>query len=257
MLHDILATYASLLDFHMWAEVLSKPSSWGLILSLAILECLLSADNALVLSAFVQRLPKHQQKKALVYGLWGAYLFRFILIGLGTYLIHLWFIKLLGALYLLWLSIKFFKDKYFSRESEVKPSEVVHQGKQSFLVRIFGMFWATIISIELMDLSFSVDSILASLAVSEEVWIVMLGGMIGILMMRGIATVFIQLMNKVPELETTAYILILFIGTKMGLTIIDIHIPNSIFFTIMIAAFVATFVVHHFRKKALLKKRMH
>lgn len=252
MLHDILANYASLLDLHMWIEELSKPSSWGLVASLAVLEILLSADNALVLSAFVQRLPKHQQKKALVYGLWGAYLFRFILIGLGTYLIHLWFIKLLGSLYLLWLSINFFRQKFFSKEPEddaPKSTEV-----KGVLVRVFGLFWATIISIELMDLSFSVDSILASLAVSDEVWLVMLGGMLGILVMRGIATVFITLMQKVPELETTAYILIAFIAVKMGITLIDIEIQNSIFFTVMIAAFAITFIVHYIKEN---KRRRH
>ncbi|MGM9923443.1 MAG: hypothetical protein ACI35R_04245 [Bacillus sp. (in: firmicutes)] len=247
MLHDILATYATLLDFNMWVEELSKPSSWGMILSLAVLECLLSADNALVLSAFVQRLPKHQQKKALIYGLWGAYLFRFILIGLGTYLIHLWFIKLLGALYLLWLAGKFFKDKLTAKSLEAEET-TAPKPAQGFLVKTFGLFWATIISIELMDLSFSVDSILASLAISDEVWLVLLGGMLGILLMRGIATVFINLMNKVPELETTAYVLITFIGIKMGLTLVDIHIPNSIFFTIMILAFVATFAIHYSRQ---------
>lgn len=243
MLHDIFASYASLLDLSMWAEELSKPSSWGMILSLAVMECLLSADNALVLSAFVQRLPKHQQRKALVYGLWGAYIFRFILIGLGAYLIHLWFIKLLGALYLLWLAIKFFIDKHSPKEENHNP-----KAAGGILVKMFGVFWATIISIELMDLSFSVDSILASLAISDELWLVLLGGMLGILLMRGIATVFITLMNKVPELETTAYILIAFIGTKMGLTLVDIHIPNSIFFTVMILAFVATFAVHYVHK---------
>ncbi|WP_081707737.1 TerC family protein [Bacillus massiliigorillae] len=247
MIHDIFASYASLLDLNMWIEELSKPSSWGMILSLAVLECLLSADNALVLSAFVQRLPKHQQKKALVYGLWGAYIFRFILIGLGAYLIHLWFIKLLGALYLLWLAFKFFKDKYSSK-STTEEENHTPKAAGGMLVKMFGVFWATIISIELMDLSFSVDSILASLAVSDELWLVLLGGMLGILLMRGIATLFIELMNKVPELETTAYILIAFIGAKMGLTLLDIEIPNSIFFTVMILAFVVTFVVHYFHK---------
>ncbi|MFS0783714.1 TerC family protein [Bacillus sp. 1P06AnD] len=248
MLHDILASYASLLDLHMWIEELSKPSSWGLVASLAVLEILLSADNALVLSAFVQRLPKHQQKKALVYGLWGAYIFRFILIGLGTYLIHLWFIKLLGALYLLWLSINFFREKFSSSSEKEEDGAPEQKEIKGVLVRTFGLFWATIISIELMDLSFSVDSILASLAVSDEVWLVLLGGMIGILVMRGIATVFITLMEKVPELETTAYLLIAFIAVKMGITLIDIEIPNSIFFTVMIVAFVATFIVHYVKE---------
>jgi YkoY family integral membrane protein len=246
MWEDILATYASMLDWHMWAEVLTSPKAWGLILSLAVLECILSADNALVLSAFVKPLPKDLQKKALVYGLWGAYLFRFIFIGLGTFLIKLWFIKLIGALYLLWLAVKFFIDKYGKKEEAEEDEERKPGG---WLTKTFGFFWATVISVELMDLAFSVDSILTALAVSDEVWVILLGGMIGILMMRGIATFFISLMNRVPELETTAYVLITFIAVKMGLTLIDIHIPNEVFIAVLVLAFVVTFIIHGIRSR--------
>lgn len=245
MLEEVFSTYASMFDWHMWIKVLTSSESWGLILSLAVMECILSADNALVLSAFVKPLPKEQQKKALVYGLWGAYIFRFIFIGLGTVLIKFWPIKLIGALYLLYLAFKFFREKSKGQdadeEANVKP--------KGWLVKVFGVFWATVISVELMDLAFSVDSILTALAISEQVWVVLLGGMIGILLMRGIATFFITLMNKVPELETTAYVLIVFIALKMGLTLVNIHIPNEIFIIILVLAFLLTFVIHAFRSK--------
>ena len=245
MWEGILSTYASMFDWQMWAEVLTSPKAWGLILSLAVLECILSADNALVLSAFVKPLPKAQQKKALVYGLWGAYIFRFIFIGLGTFLIKLWWIKLIGALYLLWLAVKFFKDKLSHKDAGGEEDQVQPKG---WLVKIFGVFWATVISVELMDLAFSVDSILTALAVSEEVWVILLGGMIGILLMRGVATFFIALMDRVPELETTAYILITFIAIKMGLTLVDIHIPNEIFIGFLVLSFIVTFIIHYIRK---------
>jgi len=80
MLQNILSTYASFFDLHMWKEVLSDPVAWGLIGSLVLLEGLLSADNALVLAVMVRHLPEEQRKKALMYGLWGAYIFRFIAI---------------------------------------------------------------------------------------------------------------------------------------------------------------------------------
>ncbi|PFN99444.1 hypothetical protein COJ85_19860 [Bacillus sp. AFS076308] len=245
MWEEVVSNFASMLDWQMWADVLSSPKAWGLILSLAVLECILSADNALVLSAFVKPLPKQQQKKALIYGLWGAYIFRFIFIGLGTFLIKLWFIKLIGALYLLWLAVKFFMDKLKPKEDGDEEEE--HKPK-GWLTQTFGVFWATVISVELMDLAFSVDSILTALAVSDEVWVVLLGGMIGILLMRGVATFFISLMNRVPELETTAYFLILFIAVKMGLTLVDIEIPNEIFIVVLVVAFVITFIVHGIRK---------
>lgn len=246
MLEEIFSTYASMFDWHMWAEVLTSSESWGLILSLAVMECILSADNALVLSAFVKPLPKEQQKKALVYGLWGAYIFRFIFIGLGTVLIKFWPIKLIGALYLLYLAVKFFREKSKGQDAQEDDDDAKPKG---WLVKVFGVFWATVISVELMDLAFSVDSILTALAISEKVWVVLLGGMIGILLMRGIATFFIALMNKVPELETTAYVLIVFIAIKMGLTLVNIHISNEIFIIVLILAFILTFIIHAIRSK--------
>ncbi len=245
MMEQILSTYASIFDWHMWAEVLTSAEAWGLILSLAVMECMLSADNALVLSTFVKPLPEYQQKKALLYGLWGAYIFRFIFIGLGTVLIKLWFIKLIGATYLLWLSYAFFTNKEEKQdESNGEPAQRPKRG----LVKIFGVFWTTVIYVELLDVAFSIDSILTALAVSNEVWIILLGGMIGILFMRGVATFFIVLMNKVPELETTAYVLIMFIALKMGASLVDINVSNRFFISFMVVSFIITFIIHIIRQ---------
>lgn len=87
------------------------------------------------------------------------------------------------------------------------------------MIRVFGVFWATVISVEIMDLAFSVDSILVAFAVSEEVWILLLGGMLGILMMRTVAQLFLVLIDRIPELENTAFILIGIIAIKMGLSV--------------------------------------
>ena len=73
IIHEILNTYAQFFNWQMWGEVLSDPVSWGLILSLVIMEGLLSADNALVLAVLVKHLPPKQRKRALMYGIIGAY----------------------------------------------------------------------------------------------------------------------------------------------------------------------------------------
>jgi len=95
----------------MWGQVLTDPVSWGLIFSLIIMEGLLSADNALVLAVLVKHLPKHQRKKALMYGMFGAYFFRFLFIGIGVYLVKFSIVKVIGATYLMWLVILHFKNK--------------------------------------------------------------------------------------------------------------------------------------------------
>ena len=68
-------------------------------------------------------------------------------------------------------------------------------------------------------------------------------------MMRTIAGVFVNLIDRVPELETTAFVLIFIIALKMLLGVFGIHISHYVFFAILVIAFAATFVVHKINKK--------
>ncbi|KOY83993.1 TerC family protein [Lysinibacillus macroides] len=233
----ILSTYMQFFDWAMWQEVLTDPVSWGLISSLILIEGLLSADNALVLAVLVKHLPDKQRKRALMYGMLGAYFFRFLFIGIGVYLVEFWFIKVLGALYLGWLCIAHFLQ--IGQEDHMKEMK-----KSGLMVRIFGTFWATVISVELMDIAFSIDSIFAAFAVSNQVWVLLIGGMLGILMMRTIAGVFLLIIEKIPELEATAFIIIGVIGLKMFVSVLGIHVPHYLFFLFLLIAFSITFVVH-------------
>ena len=229
----------------MWGEVLSDPVSWGLILSLVIMEGLLSADNALVLAVLVKHLPPKQRKRALMYGIVGAYLFRFIFIGIGIYLVKFSIVKIVGATYLLWLVI----FHLISKSKDSNEDEVREFKKSGLMIRIFGTFWATVISVEIMDIAFSVDSILAAFAISDQIWVLLLGGVLGIIMMRTIAGVFLALIERVPELETTAFILIAIIALKMFAGVFGYHLPHEMFFLILIVAFLLTLVVHELNKR--------
>ena len=246
IINGIINTYAAFFDWDMWVQVLTDPVSWGLIGTLIILEGLLSADNALVLAVMVRPLPEKQRKKALFYGLLGAYFFRFLAIGVGVFLIKLWWVKVLGAAYLAWLAIQYFIEKSKGGSVEEEVGEIKAKG---ILIRMFGTFWGTIVAVEIMDIAFSVDSVLAAFGVSEQIWVLLLGGMIGVLMMRGIAGVFLKLIERVPELETTAYILIAIIATKMGLSVVGIDIGHITFFIVLIVMFLATFVIHNINNK--------
>jgi predicted tellurium resistance membrane protein TerC len=103
-----------------------------------------------------------------------------------------------------------------------------------------------------MDIVFSVDSVLASLAISSNPVIVLIGGLIGILAMRGIAEVIMKMMQKIPELETMAYVLIGIIALKLLLSIpmIDIEIPSIVFAGIVILAFLITIGIHYAKRPA-------
>lgn len=250
ILNLIAETYAQFFDLQMWLDIFTNPVNWGLIGTLVIMEGLLSADNAIALAVQVKHLPEKQRKKALMYGLWGAYFFRFLAIGLGTALVKLWWVKLVGGLYLLWMAVKFFKG-YFKNKNkgDADEGEAEENHKLDGLARYIGVFWATVVSVEMMDIAFSVDSVLAAFGISDLVGILLLGGMLGILMMRGVAQVFTKLMERVPELEHTAYIIVGFIGVKMLLTLVHIHISHAMFFAFLIVAMAGTFVVHARNKK--------
>jgi len=229
----ITANYSHFFNMAEFLGVIYNPLNWAVIGSLIVLEGLLSADNALVLAIMVKHLPKSQQKKALFYGILGAYLFRFVAIGLGTYLITIWWVKAAGALYLLWMSLQFFRKK---KEEEEGIPDVPHG------------FWRTVLAVEIMDIAFSIDSVLAAFGVSDQIWVLYLGGIFGVMMMRGVAQIFLTLIDRYPELETTAYIIIGIIGAKMMASVFDYHVSQVVFFSTLITIFMGTFVVHHLTK---------
>jgi YkoY family integral membrane protein len=81
------------------------------------------------------------------------------------------------------------------------------------------LFWRTVIVIELTDIAFAVDSILAAMALAgsreEKLWVVITGGILGVVLMRFAAAIFVRLLEKYPRFETTAYLLVLVIGLKL------------------------------------------
>nr|WP_236691752.1 TerC family protein [Neobacillus vireti] len=228
----MINSYSTFFSLETFEKVVSDPASWGIIGTLIILEGLLSADNALVLAVMVKHLPTEQRKKALFYGIFGAYFFRVVAIGLGVSLINIPWIKIVCGHYLLWIVFQNFFQK-----------KEVEDGVQN---KKMG-FWRTVLTVELMDVAFSFDSVIAAFGVSNQVWVLFLGGVLGILMMRGVAQLFLVLIEKVPEFETTAFILIAIIGVKMIIAAFGFYMNEVIFFSILIAVFLGTFVVHLFK----------
>src|SRR5688572_20527655 len=103
----------------------------AIIALLIVLEGLLSIDNALVLGLLAKRLPRHQQKKALTYGLIGAFVFRFAAIGLATFLLTWTIFKLLGGAYLVYIAIKHF---FFESQDPEKETIKLDSSGQPILV---------------------------------------------------------------------------------------------------------------------------
>lgn len=207
----------------MLAEILSPEvrevilEAIPVIISLIIIEGLLSVDNALAIAAMASHLPGKQKYWALRVGILGAYVFRGLALLLAQYIIENPWLKLLGAAYLIHLMAHHFasRDKIARAEAaEAAADEARANGEAVVAVGKVAQrgFWATVASIELMDLSLGVDNVVAAVALSDEMWVVCTGVFIGILALRFVAGHCIKLIEKFPVLEHTAFLLIGFVG---------------------------------------------
>lgn len=187
--------------------MLFQPEDLVTIGLLVILEGLLSADNALVLAVMILGLRRRDQKKALRYGLVGAFAMRITATLLATYLIRIGWVKLLGGLYLLYLTYKhFFASGSAEERSRPRPAK-----------RWMGLspLWGTIVKVELVNIAFSVDSILVAVAMSRKTWVVLTGGLLGIVAMRLVIGRLLSIVRRYPTLVDAAFIIIAWVGIKL------------------------------------------
>jgi len=176
------------------------------ILLLVLLEGLLSADNAMVLAVLALGLPKEKRKKALRYGIAGAFAFRSLALLFGLYLMGLSLVKLAGGLYLLYLPFRHFfgeKDGDGNRVAPARPW--------------LGMtaFWATVVKVELTDIVFAVDSIVVAVAMSNKPWVVLSGGILGIIAMRLVIGQLLAVVERYPILVDGAFVIIAWVGFRL------------------------------------------
>src|SRR6185369_12395842 len=164
---------------------------------LVILEGLLSADNALVLAMMILGLPRADQKKALRYGLVGAFAFRILATMLATYLIRVGFVQLAGGLYLLYLCFQHFSHSGGGPDrNRIRPA-------QPWLG--LSPLWGTVIKVELVNIAFSVDSILVAVAMSRKTWVVLTGGLLGIVAIRVVIGQLLSLVRRYPAIVDGAF----------------------------------------------------
>ena len=174
---------------------------------LVALEGLLSADNAMVLAVLVLGLPKREQRKALQYGIVGAFFFRIAAILLAVYLIQITWVMLIGAAYLLWLPYHHF----FSHAD----AETRRTARKATPWLGLSAFWATVVKVELTDIVFAIDSILVAVAMSNKMWVIITGGILGVVAMRLVIGQLLVLVNRYPALVDGAFIIIAWVGVKL------------------------------------------
>lgn len=205
---------------------------------LVLLEGVLSADNALVLAILVLSLPKAEQQRALRYGMAGAFVFRLLAVLLAAYLMRVGWVKLAGGGYLAYLVVHHFWSRASGGHAAVVPARPM-----------LGLpaFWATVVRVELVDLAFSVDSILVAVALSPKLWVVVSGGILGIVMMRLVAGQMIALIRRYPALVDGAFVIIGWVAIKLGLEYalhvgwVDWHVPKWASLGLIVVIFGASY----------------
>jgi YkoY family integral membrane protein len=206
------------------------------ILLLVVLEGLLSADNAMVLAVLALGLPADQRKKALRYGIIGAFVFRSLALVFGLYMIRLSWVKLAGGAYLLYLPYRHFFGTEGSRERGHAPPA------RPWL--FMTAFWATVVKVELSDIIFAVDSIVVAVAMSNKTWVVLTGGMLGIVAMRLVIGQLLTVVDRFPLLVDAAFVIIAWVGVRLLVEylhqtgIIAWEVPEWLGFGLIIVIFV-------------------
>jgi YkoY family integral membrane protein len=264
---------------------------WGLSLSdvplvawyigvLVFLEGLLSADNALVLAVMVRHLPKKERRRVLRWGIWGALGFRFVAVLMSSVLLKFWICKVVGGVYLLYLALSHFLQGHDEAAGATRIETVPPLTDVAFAVSeseattpISGegrtihtrscptsrSFWKTVTSVTMADIAFSIDSILAAVAMADsfpnrfgpnwKLFIVYVGGVLGIITMRFVVGYFVTLLERFPGLAQGAYVLVAWIGVKLLASGIHdalvgsqfdesvvkwFHIPEPVFWSVML-----------------------
>lgn len=203
-----------------------------ILLVLVVLEAVLSADNAIALAAIAKSVTDEKsQRQALNIGLIGAYILRIALIFAATWVIKYWQFELLGAMYLLWLVFNYFTSV---------PDEHEH--------RTLGLksVWQVVPTIAITDLAFSLDSVTSAIAITEDTWLIIAGGTIGIIILRFLAGLFIRWLAEYTYLEDAGFITVGFVGLRL---LLKVGLPDYLIPEWVTIAVVAIFFTWGFSKR--------
>ncbi|WP_019506475.1 TerC family protein [Pleurocapsa sp. PCC 7319] len=209
-----------------------------ILLILVVLEAVLSADNAIALAAIAKSVEDPKlQRQALNIGLIAAYVLRMILILAATWVVKYWQFELLGAIYLIWLVFNYF---FTAEESEINEKHTLG----------FTTLWQVIPTIAITDLAFSLDSVTSAIAITEETWLIIAGGTMGIIILRFLAGLFIRWLQEYTYLEDAGFITVGFVGVRL---LLKVWLPDALIPEWVTIVVVAVFFAWGFSKREVVE----
>ena len=191
-----------------WREVLS------LLPVLILLELVLSADNAVALAAIARSSRQAEQERlALNIGIGLAMVLRVGLIVLAQWVLQNSWVQLLAATYLIWLFVSHLMERGDNTDDE--SSREPESPKRNLV--------QTVLLLGFTDLAFSIDSVAAAVAVSDQILLISAGALIGIVALRFTSALFIRWLDEFPRLETAGFLSVAFVALRL---LIHVLLPN-------------------------------
>jgi len=220
-----------------WSELL-------LLLPLLVaLEVVLSADNAIALAAISRGLHDRQrQALALNLGLALALVFRLLLIAAARWVLAYWPLQLAAAGYLLWLCAQHLWVLFgTAQQTPDAPADPLSQPELAAVPSLASVVGTLAIT----DLAFSLDSVAAAVAVSDRLWLVMTGGVLGVLALRLTAGLFVRWLEEFQHLETAGFLAVGLVGVRLMLRLATPRLlpPEWLLLALVAALFVWGFSV--------------
>lgn len=187
--------------------LLTDPAFWLAVGQIILIDILLGGDNAIVIALACRGLPEHQRRQGILWGTVGAIVVRIGLIGVALTLLGIPFLKLLGAVLLLWVAVKLLTDD--DDDHEVDASEKL---------------WGAIKTIVLADLVMSVDNVIGVTAAADtgggdhKLTLVIFGLLVSIPVVVWGSTLVIRLMDRFPWVITLGGMVMGWIAGTMAVT---------------------------------------
>lgn len=216
-------------------------------LILTFLEIVLGIDNLVFISVLTQRLPKEDRKKAWKFGLMAAWVTRLILLASVVFLTKLQaplftvfdigfsvrdLILLGGGLFLIYKAAT-----EIHHEINPVPEKMRIHKLHSFIM--------TVLQIAVIDIVFSLDSVITAVALTDQFWVMAAAITVAIIVMLAVSSTISYFIDNNPAIKMLAYSFLLLIGTVLVADGFHTHIPRGyIYFAIMFSLFVET--VNHF-----------
>lgn len=223
-------------------QLFSAPTTWVALATLIAMEVVLGIDNLIFISILTNKLPEHQRERARRIGIGLALILRLGLLGTVAWIVQLTepVIELLGAtlswkdmilisggLFLLWKA-----TKEIHHSMDPPPGGDLFEGKTLENAAVLG-FSAAIVQILLLDLVFSVDSIITAVGMTEHVEIMVIAVIVAVTVMLVAAGPLANFINENPTVVMLALGFLLMIGMTLIAEGFGAHVPKGYVYAAM------------------------